>query len=361
MIKKSIRIFLLSIATVLLIGLFYLWINSPGKLEPLSDASGKIIPHAIAEKSEIEIGGIRQGFFIRSENPANPVILYLHGGPGSPELPMIIPTESDERLEKYFTVCYWDQRGAGMSYSKSIDPSTMTIDQMVQDTHEMTEYLQRRFKKKKIFIMGHSWGTYLGVKTVERYPDDYSAYFGIGQVTNQLESERLAYDYMLQHATEIGDKNNIAKLSKFHKLAPDFPNRKYLRSVRSNLMEEYGIGIMHKNTSMLSIAKFILLFKGYTLSEKMNYIRGMSFSSKYVFPNMISDNLFESSKSFKVPVCLISGKYDYQVSYTLAKKYLDVIKAPEKRFYTFENSAHSPNMEETEQFVYTIRAFATTK
>jgi len=74
MIKKSIRIFLLSIATVLLIGFFYLWINSPGKLESLSDASGKIIPHAIAEKSEIEIGGIRQGFFIRSENPANPVI-----------------------------------------------------------------------------------------------------------------------------------------------------------------------------------------------------------------------------------------------------------------------------------------------
>jgi pimeloyl-ACP methyl ester carboxylesterase len=118
---------------------------------------------------------------------------------------------------------------------------------------------------------------------------------------------------------------------------------------------------MNKNASMLSIAKFILLFKGYILSEKMNYIRGMAFSSKYIFPKMISDNLFEYSKSFKIPVCLISGKYDYQVSYALAKKYLEVVKTPEKRFYTFENSAYSPNMEETEQFVYTIRAFASTK
>jgi pimeloyl-ACP methyl ester carboxylesterase len=87
-------------------------------------------------------------------------------------------------LERLFLMPY----GAGMSYSKSIDPTTMTIDQLVQDTHEITECLQRRFNKKKIIIMGHSWETYLGVKTVERYPDDYSAYFGIGQVTNQLES-----------------------------------------------------------------------------------------------------------------------------------------------------------------------------
>ena len=182
MVKRYLRIVLVSIAAVLLIGFFDLLINSPGKIEPLTDASGKVIPHAIAEKNEIEIGGIRQGFFIRSENPGNPVILYLHGGPGSPELPVIIPTESGERLEKYFTVCYWDQRGAGLSYSKSIDPSTMTVDQMVQDTHEMTKYLQRRFKKNK--------------------------------------------------------------LKEFDKFAPDFPNQKYLRSVRSNLMEEDGIGII---------------------------------------------------------------------------------------------------------------------
>jgi len=359
MVKRYLRIVLVSIVAVLLIGFFDLLINSPGKIEPLTDASGKVIPHAIAEKNEIEIGGIRQGFFIRSENPANPVILYLHGGPGSPELPMIIPTESGERLEKYFTVCYWDQRGAGLSYGKSIDSSTMTVDQMVQDAHEMTKYLQRRFKKNKIYIMGHSWGTYLGVKTVERYPGDYLAYFGIGQVTNQLESERLAYDYMLQHASEIGDKKHVAKLKEFDKFAPDFPNQRYLRSVRSNLMEEDGIGIMHKDASMLRIAKFILLFKGYTLSEKINYIRGMSFSSKYVFPYLISDNLFESSKSLEIPVCLISGKYDYQVSYALARKYMEVVSAPKKAFFTFENSAHSPNMEETEQFVRTVREFAT--
>lgn len=358
---KYILTAILLVISVLVIAVFYLLINSPGKLSPLTDASGTIIPHSIAEKNEIEIGGIRQGFFIRSENPENPVILYLHGGPGSPELPMIISNESGERLEKYFTVCYWDQRGAGMTYRKSIDSSTMTIEQMVQDTHEMTEYLQRRFEKKKIYLMGHSWGTYLGIKTIEKYPDDYLAYFGIGQVSNQLESERMAYDYMLQHATEIGDNKGIAQLGKFDKLAPDFPSQKYLRSVRTSLMEKYGIGIMHKNSSILGMVKSILLFKGYTLSDKMNYIHGMSFSSQYVFPYLTSNNLSESSRLFKIPVYFISGRYDYQVSCSLAKKYMEVIDAPKKAFFSFENSAHSPNMEENEKFVRTIRELATTK
>jgi pimeloyl-ACP methyl ester carboxylesterase len=97
---------------------------------------------------------MQQGFFIRSENPENPVILFLHGGPGSPELPIIIPFEKSERLEKNFTMCYWDQRGAGMSFSKSIDPATMTVDQMVEDTRQITEYLQQRFNQDKFVSLG---------------------------------------------------------------------------------------------------------------------------------------------------------------------------------------------------------------
>jgi pimeloyl-ACP methyl ester carboxylesterase len=122
--KKTIKIIgisLLAIITLLLIGLLVLALYSPGKLEPLKDKEGVEIVGSISEKIFTEIGGIKQGFFIRSENPENPVILFLHGGPGSPELPMFYPFETPERLEKYFTVCYWDQRGAG---SKSIPTTT---------------------------------------------------------------------------------------------------------------------------------------------------------------------------------------------------------------------------------------------
>jgi pimeloyl-ACP methyl ester carboxylesterase len=356
---KILGIIVLSIIGILLIGLVILAVNSPGKLETLKDSQGKEIVGSLAEKSFIEIGGIRQGFFIRAENPENPVILFLHGGPGSPELPMIIPFEVTERLEKYFTVCYWDQRGAGMSFNNSIDPATMTTAQIMEDTRQMTEYLQRRFNQKKIYLIGHSWGSFLGVKTIEKYPENYTAYIGIGQVSNQIESEKLAYDYMLQHAKEINDESAVKNLQKFDKNASDFPGLDYTMTIRSSLMNKYGIGISHeKENSMLDMAKIILFFKGYTLSEKINYLRGMMFSVTTIWDAVVEDNLFESSVTFQVPVYITQGKYDYQVSHALAHEWLDKIEAPQKAFFTFENSSHGTILEEPEKFVQIIREIA---
>jgi len=355
---KIIRITLSSIIGVLLICLIILMVNSTGKLEQLKDNNGKEIAGSLTEKRFIEIGGIQQGFFIRSENPANPVILFLHGGPGSPELALLYRYEIQERLEKYFTVCYWDQRGAGMSFSTSTDPATMTLDQMTEDTRQITEYLKHRFNQEKIYLMGHSWGSILGINTIKKHPENYLAYIGIGQVTNQLESEKLAYDYMLQHAKEIDDKAAVKKLEKFDRNASDFPAMDYISSVRSALMNKYGIGIMHNNFSMAGMIKDVLLFSGYTFSEKIKYIQGMIFSTEHLWDQVISDNMLESLISFQVPVYITHGKYDYQVSYQLAREYFEILRAPDKSFFTFENSAHSPNAEEPEKFVQIIRDIA---
>ncbi len=343
--------------TVIVLVIFsYLLIKSPGELPPsLTDGSGNIIPNSISERIEMEIGGITQGLFIRGENPENPVILYLHGGPGNPELPFVIPRESEERLEKYFTVCYWEQRGSGMSFSKSLDPSTMTVEQMVQDAHELTGYLKERFGKEKIYLMGHSWGSFLGIKTAERYPENYIAYIGMAQMSNQLESEILAYDYLMQHAKGINDNKAIHDLEKYDKYAPDFPNYDYTMYVSTRYADKYGVGTMHENSSMIAFVKDVLLFEGYTITDKMNHVRGSTFSFRYLFPIATADNLFESSRSFKIPVYFIHGKYDYLVSYPLAKKYLEEIEAPDKDFFPFDNAAHSPNMEDTEKFVKIVR------
>ena len=163
----------------------------------------------------------------------------------------------------------------------------MTTEQMVEDTRQMTEYLQRRFNQEKIYLTGHSWGSYLGVKTIEKYPENYIAFIGIGQVTNQIESEKLAYDYMLQHAMEINDESAVKNLKKFDKNAADFPTNDYIMTVRMSLMNKYGIGFAHEKTiSTIDMMKIILFFKGYTLSEKINYLRGMMFSQKtlFIFP-----------------------------------------------------------------------------
>lgn len=356
---KVLAIILLSIIAVLLIGLIALAVNSPGELEPLKDKDGKEIPGSLTEKNFTVIGGIQQGYFIRSENTENPVILFLHGGPGSPEFAMFSPLETSERLEKYFTVCYWDQRGAGMSFSNSLDPATITLDQMVEDTRQMTEYLQKRFNQDKIYLMGHSWGTYLGVKTIEKYPENYEAFIGIGQISNQLESEKIAYNYMLQHAKEINDKQAIKRLQKFDPDVVDFPSLDYLLSARSLLMNKYRIGIIHSDDfSVTGLFKNLFTFKGYTLSEKLYFFKGSLFSLTNLWDYVENDNLNETSTNFRIPFYIIHGKYDYQVSHSLALEYFDNIEAPEKEFYTFENSAHSPNAEEPERFVSVVRQIA---
>jgi pimeloyl-ACP methyl ester carboxylesterase len=355
---KIIGVALSSIIGVALIVVAVLAVNSPGKIEQLKDKDGNRIANSLAEKQFIEIGGMRQGFFLRSENPENPVILFLHGGPGTPEFAMQYPYEMPERLEKYFTVCYWDQRGAGMSFNNSIDTATMTLEQMIEDTRQITEYLKRRFKQEKIYLMGHSWGSYLGIKTIEKHSENYLAFIGIGQVTNQAESEKLAYDYMLHHAMEINDRPAVKNLEKHNRNASDFPSMEYIGTIRMSLMNKYGIGIMRDNISMARLLKDILFFNGYTLVEKIRYTQGMPFSMAHLWDYVISDNLFVSSNSFQIPIYIVHGKYDYQVSHSLAYEYFEIIDAPEKLFFTFENSAHSPNIEESEKFVQIIRSIA---
>lgn len=355
-IKKITKIMIIIILSF--ISLAIVWINSPGKLVPLKDTEGKIIQGSISEKLWIEVNGIEQGMFIRGEKANNPVILYLHGGPGSPLLPFISYLEKNERLEKYFTVCYWDQRGSGMTYSKSTDSLTLTTEQMVEDTRKVTEYLKARFNQEKIYLMGQSWGTYLGAKTIEKYPENYLAYIGIGQITDQTKSERLAYDYMLNHAKEIGDNDVVEKLTEYDPYADDFPRLDYLVKVRTGFLNRYGIGHLRQGITFQDMLKALFVFKGYTLSEKKNWLLGADLSTKYLFPILLKDNLFESSFTFEVPFYVIQGTYDYQVSTVLARNYLDTVIAPKKDFFIFENSAHSPNMEEPEKFVQVIRKIA---
>ena len=364
-------IIIFSFMGIILIGLLIVIANSPGKPEPLKDKQGNLIPLSISEKAWIEAGGIKQGMFIRGENPQNPILLYVHGGPSTPMLQFISyleKTEKREHLEKYFTVCYWDQRGAGMTYSKSTDPSTMTIEQMVEDTREVTEYLKSRFGQEKIYLMGHSWGSYLGVKTIEKYPENYFAYIGIGQVSNSVESERLSYLYMLNHAKEINDKDAAEKLEKFDPYAQGFPflqekdhQLDYL-IVRTELLNRYGIGHVRffpkGMTFKGAILKTLFQFKGYTLREKINWFLGADFSMIHLFPVVMEDNLFISSVKFEVPFYITHGDYDYQVSQVLAKEYFDVLDAPKKEFFAFSGSAHSPNLEEPEKFIEIFRKIA---
>ena len=354
------KMFILLFIFIIIVSMFIMvaFLNSPGRLTPLKDTQGNIIPGSVSEKVWIDINGIKQGMFIRGEDIQNPVLLYLHGGPGTPLFQFISYLEKEERLERYFTVCYWDQRGAGMTYDKSTDPTTMTVDQLVEDTREVTEYLKSRFGQNKIYLLGHSWGSYLGVKTIEKYPENYLAYIGIGQVSNQKESERLAYQYILSRAKQMNDKDVIEKLEKYDPYADDFPQLDYLVKGRTAILNKYGIGHLHQGVTSWDILKSLFVFKGYTVTEKINWFLGADFSMIHLFPGLLEDDLFLSSVKFEVPFYITQGTHDYMVSQVLAEKYAEACEAPKKEFILFEDSAHSPNMEEPEKFIEVMRRIA---
>lgn len=303
------------------------------------------------EKIYVEINGIKQGMFLQIENLENPVLLFLHGGPGSPEI--AFTAKYPTGLEKIFTVCWWEQRGSGISYNPRLAKKEMTIEQMISDTIAVTHYLRKRFSKEKIYVMGHSWGSLLGVLTVQQAPQLFHAYIGIGQVARQLESERLAYTFMLQEFKKANNKKMLRKLERFPVDKGGEVSFPYL-GVRSDGMMKLGIGVMHNCTSMMELVITLLGYKGYTLKEKLNFPRGSSFSLKYLWGFVLQSDLFTQVPELRVPVYIFQGKYDYQVSYVIAKEYATAVNAPVKGFYTFEHSAHSPCFEEPDKMCHIL-------
>ena len=330
----------------LLILVGVLLVCSPGKPEPLVDEYGKPLAGSISEKTFVNINGVEQGMFIMSEDATHPVLLYLHGGMPDYFLTQQYPTG----LEHYFTVVWWEQRGSGLSYSTDIPPETITLEQMISDTLELTNYLRHRFGQEKLYLMGHSGGTFIGIQAAARAPELYYAYIGVAQMSNQLKSESLAHEYMLQQFQENGNLEMVRKLEAAPVTMTGGIPDAYL-AVRDEAMHSLGIGTAHDMNSVLSGIFFpSLTFRGYTLLEKLNMWRGKSQSGvSPMWAEMIATDLTMTVPELEIPVYFFGGRYDYTVSYTEAKSYLEKLKAPIKGFYTFEQSAHSPIFEEPER------------
>jgi pimeloyl-ACP methyl ester carboxylesterase len=324
-------------------GLLLLW-SYPGKPEPFVDNNGKLLPGSISEKIYVNINGVEQGMFIKSKDTGNPVLLYLHGGMPDYFLTEMYPTG----LEDYFTVVWWEQRGSGMSYRADIPP--VTVEQLISDTLEVTKYVRHRFGKDKIYLMGHSGGTFIGIQAAARAPELYAAYIGVAQMSNQLKSEKLAYDYMLAQFKEngnttMGRKLEAAPVTMTHGMPAAY------RAVRDEAMHSLGIGTTRDMRSILSgIVLPSWQSRDYTLSEKVNTWRAKAAAGvSIVWDTVLTTDLTKQVPELKIPVYFFSGRYDYTVNSTLAKDYFEKLKAPVKGFYTFEQSAHSPIFEEPDK------------
>lgn len=301
------------------------------------------------EKIFTTINGSEQGMIMQYDDLTKPILLFLHGGPGSPSF--IFFEQKILPLYKLFVICHWEQRGAGISYHKEIDAKTMNSQQLIDDAASVTHFLLEKYQREKIFLMGHSWGTFLGIQLAQQHPELFYAYIGIGQINNQLASEQAAYDYMLAAAKANHDQKDIKKLLAYDKNSPDFPSHQYLARVRSKLLNKYHIGLTHQEMSMLKIFVLPLLTsKTYTFKEKFKQIKGAAFSLS-MFDEVLATNISEKIQHIKIPTYFISGKYDYQTSQLESSLLFQKLDIPDGDFILFDHSAHSPLFEEPERFL----------
>jgi pimeloyl-ACP methyl ester carboxylesterase len=338
---------ILSILTaflLLLLGVLLAW-SYPGKPRPFVDQSGNPLPGSISEKIFIEINGAKQGMFIKSRDVTHPVLLYLHGGMPDYFLTEKYPTG----LEEHFTVVWWEQRGSGISYSPDIPIETKTLEQMISDTLEVTNYLRQRFRVEKVYLMGHSGGTFIGIQAAARRPELYYAYIGVAQMSYQLKSEVLAYDYMLEQFKADGNAEMVRKLEAAPVSMTGGTPDAY-RALRDPAMHSLGIGTTHDMNSVITgIVLPSWQSREYTITEKFNTWRGKAASGvAMLWEEMLATDLSKEVTELSIPVYFLSGIHDYTVNYALAKDYFEKIHAPVKGFYTFEQSAHSPLFEEPE-------------
>ena len=297
---------------------------------------------SIASLEKIELGGMQQWILIRGQDVSNPVLLWLHGGPGAAQMP--IARYFNGALEEHFVVVHWDQRGAGKSNPSDFDESTMTFEQYLQDAHELTIYLESRFGQDRIYLVGHSWGSQLGIRLAQMYPQDYYAYVGVSQVVNGTRAQEAGYEWLADQM------RNADKAAEFRRLGkPPFTDHQaFVRFIK--LIDSYGGGF---DVSFAKLAWITLRAPEYNLQDVTAWLRGSNrgSGSMWDIPEYQAFDALEEIPQLEIPVYFFSGRKDYNTPLLLVEIYLNHLDAPQgKQMVIFESSAHTPFMGEAEKF-----------
>ena len=301
-------------------------------------------------KQYLEIDGHEHGMIIEGTNEDNPIVLFLHGGPGYSEYPMI----SREKLDwlQHVTVCYWDQRGAGMSYNRSTQ-GELSPERFVQDCVHVTLHLKQQWRKEKIYLFGHSWGSIVGSLVAHQYPEHYYAYIGTGQIGRYLESATDTVRFVKQNAQYREDKRALKRANKVV-FDQELHTSRPLVQVLS-YVNKYRGGMKRSGYSTWQGFVDVLRSKHYTDRQKFNVIPGSFQTYKEVGEFMVHADLAKLTPNFDLPIYILHGRHDFQTSILEAERFYELIEAPYKEFHVFEESAHSPFVEEKEQFVTVLQ------
>ncbi|MGB9402186.1 MAG: alpha/beta hydrolase [Candidatus Acidiferrales bacterium] len=282
-------------------------------------------PKGIDEASYVTVGGIEQWITIRGQNRDNPVLLFLHGGPGDVTNPWAFALFAP--WEKYFTVVQWDQRGAGRTLRKSgpaVAP-TITVDRMAQDGIELTEYLRKHLGKEKIIIVAHSFGSILGLRMAKARPDLFYAYVGTGQVADSTRSFSVAYDALLKKAKAEGDQRAIEELT--HVGPPPYKSGDGFR-----VQHKWANAFEGADEFLYGTIGLTLVAPGGSVQDINDSVDGQTLSADRLVPQTQSIGPADLDLEFSIPIFVFQGEQDFTTPTALAQDYLESIKAPRKAF-----------------------------
>lgn len=309
-------------------------------------------PHGIDEAAFVRIGGIDQFIQIRGEDRANPVILILHGGPG---ISMIGLTPVFRSWEKYFTVVQWDQRGTGKTYGRNggaAEAPLMTIDRMTRDGLEVADYLRRHLHKDKIVVLGHSWGTVLGLRMVRQRPDMFSAYVGTGQLVDKQLNEERSYTLLMAKVRAAHDAQAIAELTR---LGP--PPYKSLDALYAQRKWLSAYDTPSERDLTANMTPMILFAPNYSLRDILDFRAATAFSQSVTYDEINTYDARKLGLSFDIPFFVFEGSEDNQTPTALAADYLSTVRAPVKRFVLLPGGGHSAMITMPDAFLKALLAY----
>ncbi|MBQ5317147.1 MAG: alpha/beta hydrolase [Oscillospiraceae bacterium] len=350
MTKKRKKTMALIILLIFIAAVFAVVPPSSGRLPQFRDENGDIIEGSIAERIKLPTDDGTLELMLLGRKKDAPVLMVCGGGPGIPQY--LLEDLYPSVLPDFFTVCYWEYRGTCSHYDRSIVPGDMDTDRYVSDALTVTEYLRDRFSQDKIYIMGHSFGTYIALRVVQAHPENYTAYIAMSQICDQRESEYMAYDRMIEAYENKGDSKAAQRLRDADIKSSDEKFISYCGSMtRDKSMHELGVGTTRNMHSVITQIFFpSLRCSAYTQAERINIWRNKKRSHGYaVTDESHSFNAFEDVPEAEIPVYFIVGRYDLTCCADLQRKYYEQLRTPDKEIYEFENSAHSPLYEEPER------------
>jgi pimeloyl-ACP methyl ester carboxylesterase len=307
---------------------------------------GKIVnPKGIQETFKTMIGGVEQWIYARGQDKNNPILLFIHGGPASPMSPLMWMYQRP--IEEYFTVVNWDQRGSGRTFLET-DPEllrgTLRIEQYVRDTIDLVELIKHRYDAKKVILIGHSWGTIIGLRAVLENPELFNAYVGMGQVIHTMDNERVSYDFAVSESKKQSNQKSTSELETIYPYPGQTPLTPERILIARKWAQYYG-GLSAFRTESN------YYFSGPLLSPEYdhNVVSTLDQSSAFTLEQVLSELFnvdFKDVTAFPIPLFMFMGRHDYYTPSKPTADWLKKIKAPYKKGIWFEKSAHLIPFEE---------------